>query len=511
MAMYNFIIAAATAAILVVTAVAAVSCKGAGTDVGPRSLRIYQVMVSTFVDGDPTIGYGTAWGPEEETGGDLAGVIKSLDYIKSLGCNALWLTPVFDSSGANSDDNAGYDGRLDSTGYYAKDYFKIDPHFGSEETFRKLVEECHSRGIYVILDGVFGHWGDEVAPSPSGRVPERRFGKFHGASFPESLEFFKEVAAHWIREYKIDGWRLDQCYQLGTDGEGVKDGHNYWYEIRKAVEEACAKNRADGERWGTLGYMVGECWRNTAKEIQSSVVDAGTAEGAGLPSCFDFPARNYVNRVMTKTGINAGGYLEYVFRSAEKKGYSHPDGFEPNLFVSNHDLDRLGTAISAAFPEQRPGGRESATYYAKHKVAMAVLAAYTGPITIYYGDEWGAFLDPARIGKFPCAGDNSSRTAGKTDGFTDDERSVMEYTAALMKMRDGHPALSEGANETLREDDGIYIGRKTLGGETVVYLINCSDTEQTYTLDKGGRDLLTGGDVPREGTLAPWSAVFAGI
>ncbi len=484
---------------------AAGNSKAAG-NADASSLCIYQVMVSTFRDGDPSIGYTTAWGPEEETGGDLQGIIDSLDYIRSLGCNAVWLTPVFDSSGANGNDSSGFDGRLDSTGYYAKDFFHIAPHFGSDGKFRELVADCHKKGLYVILDGVFGHWGDTVAPSPSGRTPVREHGKFNGASFPESLDFFTEVAGYWIREYKIDGWRLDQCYQLGTDGDGVKDGRNYWYDIRRAVEEACAENRAAGERWGTLGYLVGECWKNTAGEIQRSVVSSGTAEGEGLPSCFDFPSRNCISRIMTKDWERAGRLLGYVFSTAQKKGYSN--SFLPNLLVSNHDMDRLGTAISEALPTQRPDDTESETYYRKHKLAMAILAAYSGPVTVYYGDEWGAWLDPARIGSFPCYRDNSSRTAGKTAGFTPGEQDALDYAAALLTARQRHPSLYKGTNETISAEGSTYIGKKTLGTEETVYILNCGEEAYSYSLDRGGRDLLSGRRVGKSGTVAPWSALF---
>ena len=474
-----------------------------------RSLCIYEVMLSTFRDGDPSIGYKTAWGPEEETGGDLQGVIDSLDYIRSLGCNAVWLTPVFDSSGANADENSGYDGRLDSTGYYAKDFFHIDPHFGSDETFRRLVDLCHEKGLYIFLDGVFGHWGDSVQPAPSGILPVRRGGKFNGAAFPESIEFFKEVAAYWIREYKIDGWRLDQCYQLGTDGEGVQDGHNYWYDIRLAVEEASEQNRREGSRWGTLGYLVGECWRNTAGEIRSSVVDPGRADGWGLSSCFDFPSRSFVSRILTGNEGGAGKMLAAVFKSAAEKGY--PDFFEPNLFVSNHDLERLGTAIGRNFPGQRPGGAEQETYYRKHRLALAILAAYTGPVTVYYGDEWGAYLEPDRIGTFPCYEDNASRTAGKTSGFSAEEQELLSYASALFKARQAHPALFGGENETLAAEGSLYVGRKRAGREEIVYILNCGDGPQAFTLEKRGRDLLTGRRLPKELVLEGWSARFIRI
>lgn len=112
-----------------------------------NELRIYQVMVASFQDGDPSRGYTQMWGPDNQLkGGDLQGVINAIPYIKDLGCNAIWMTPIFNSNG---------DSKLDATGYFAYDYFNIDPKFGTMETFDKLVEECHNNGIAVILDGVF--------------------------------------------------------------------------------------------------------------------------------------------------------------------------------------------------------------------------------------------------------------------------------------------------------------------------------------------------------------------
>ncbi|MCR5496092.1 MAG: starch-binding protein, partial [Treponema sp.] len=127
----------------------------------PNELRIYQVMVSSFQDGDSSIGYKSAYGPSNATkGGDLQGIINAADYIESLGCNALWMTPIFQSSGGDYD-------QMSSTGYFAYDYFNIDNHFGTNEKFAELVEVFHNKGIAVILDGVFGHNGGSVAASPN--------------------------------------------------------------------------------------------------------------------------------------------------------------------------------------------------------------------------------------------------------------------------------------------------------------------------------------------------------
>lgn len=130
-----------------------------------QSLTIYQVMVASF-NRDTTAttpGYTAMWGPDNNRkDGNIAGVTAALDHIASIGANAIWLTPIFDSSKAKGGE------KLRSTGYFANDYFAIDPHFGTPDDLRHLIDEAHARGLYVILDGVFGHHGGVTTPSPSG-------------------------------------------------------------------------------------------------------------------------------------------------------------------------------------------------------------------------------------------------------------------------------------------------------------------------------------------------------
>ena len=248
-----------------------------------NELRIYQIMVSSFQDGDSSVGYGTGYGPGPHNG-DLRGIINALDYIKSLGMNAIWLTPIFTSDGNN---------QLDSTGYFCSDYFNVDPKFGGNAVFEQLVTAAHAKGLNVILDGVFGHHRDTGVskPSPNGKYPS---GGSNPVKYPDSLDYYKEVAQYWIENYKIDGWRFDQCYQVGLGDNGKNcntGGHNYWYEIRTAIKESAAKNGTKGQDWGTLGYTVGEHWNGNAAQIQAGSVNPGTAAGYGLQSCFDFPSR----------------------------------------------------------------------------------------------------------------------------------------------------------------------------------------------------------------------------
>lgn len=468
----------------------------------PNELRIYQVMVSSFQDGDPNIGYSTAYGPRGQlTGGDLQGIINAVDYIKSLGCNALWMTPIFQSAG---------NGQLDSTGYFCSDYFNIDYHFGTNEKFAELVEVYHNAGINVILDGVFGHHGGSVENSPSGyNVSGKNPVNYTDTN---TQNFYKEVAEYWIKNYRIDGWRLDQCYQVGLGKKGNGDecntgGHNYWYDIRKVVENAAAGNGTKGENWGTLGYMVGEHWDGQS-EIQKGSVNPGSAGGYGLKSCFDFPSRYNIVNAIAKAESDAGGNsmgssLSYVYKDYLGKGYTHPEGYYPNLFITNHDLVRLGNLINWKHGETP----NSSNYWKRHKLSLAIMAAYTGPITIYYGDEWGAYVDgytgPGALGAY---NDNASRSTGKISGFNSNESDLLSYAKKLMAMRSEHEALWNGTSSDISTNGNLYVGKKVGGGETIIFAINNSSSSATFSAT--GKDLITGESVSGSASVDGYSARF---
>lgn len=472
----------------------------------PNELRIYQVMVASFQDGDSSIGYTQMWGPDNQTkGGDLQGIINAIPYIKELGCNALWMTPIFDSKGDTGDN------RLNATGYFAYDYFNIDPKFGTNEKFAELVEKCHNEGISVILDGVFGHNKGTVASSPNragiknpGITPDTS-NPVNYATNQNSLKYYSDVASYWITEYKIDGWRLDQCYQVafGENAKGtVADncntgGHNYWYDIRKVVETAAASNGTRGQDWGTLGYMVGEHWRGDASLIQNGSVKAGTAAGYGLNSCFDFPAyyqlvQGFAQEWDGKTTGNIGAALSYTYKTYSEKGYSCKDDdgsydtYYPNVMLTNHDLFRIGDLIN----KKHSTGFDSDAYIGRNKVLIAAQCAYTGPITIYYGDEIGDHNATTTSG---WGDDNVARSSGKITGFNSREQKIHDWTAKCLASRAAHKALWGGTNAQITAESDFYVAKKTGGGETIYIAFNNNGSQsKSFSISGSGEDLLTG-------------------
>ena len=488
----------------------------------PNELRIYQVMVASFQDGDSSIGYTQMWGPDNQLkGGDLQGIINAVPYIKELGCNAIWMTPIFESGTGNE--------KLDATGYFAMDYFNIDDQFGTMEKFDELVETCHNEGLAVILDGVFGHNKGTVTPSPNragiknpGITPDTS-NPVNYATNPNSIKYYSDVASYWITEHKIDGWRFDQCYQvsLGENAKGTTadncntGGRNYWYDIRKVVEEASSSNGTKGVDWGTLGYMVGEHWRGDASLIQKGTVASGNAPGYGLNSCFDFPAyyqmvqsfaQEYNTPDKSTEDITIG--LSYLYQTYDEKGYSckEDDGtyeiYYPNFMLTNHDLLRIGDLIHQKYRESF----DSDNYAKRNMVLLAAQAAYSGPITIYYGDE---IADHNATTTSGWGADNVARSTGKITGFSELEQKVHDWTQKCLTVRASHEALWNGTNEQIVGEKDFYVAKKIGGGETIYIAFNYnSSSSKTFEIQGSGEDLLSGGTFTDSVTVPALSAMY---
>ncbi|MCD8547649.1 MAG: glycosidase [Aeromonadaceae bacterium] len=483
-----------------------------GADVAACDLRMYQIMVEAYVNGDDSINYDTGYGPSKHKG-DLQGIVDSLDYIAGTGVNAIWLTPIFDSCKGKTND-----AKLEATGYYACDYFTVDPMFGDNAKLKELVDAAHAKGLYVFLDGVFGHASgigvtmDNLPASLSGLaapVTAASVANKHDTcvesdtticfdySQPDTLAFFKAVAAHYVTEYGIDGWRLDQAYQVPISA---------WEEIRDTVETAAADRKAAGEEWGTLGYMVGEVWDGNQNNFVSKVY--GTAANPGLQSAFDFPLHyGLMQAIGSETSASSNGDASKLYANWND-GSVYPDFAMPNIFIGNHDIPRLGDLL------QRTGRGDvnADEYWLRHKATFSFMAATSGPMTFYYGEEIGDQLDgfAAQV-TTNCASqglcdDHVARTDGKVAGVTGHtlssrQSNLKAYLKSLMDLRDAHPALAQGTLTRISDDSNVFVSRKDNGGDQILYLLNTQAKDAKITLSTSAlgddgtlQNLLDSGD-----------------
>ena len=457
-----------------------------------RNLRIYEVMVESFMDGDPQSNMDQGYGTSHHRG-DIRGITQSLDYIKDLGYNALWVTPVF-FVGGNT--------KLDATGYFPQDYFKIEPRFGTLEDARELVIQAHNRGLYVFFDAVFGHNKLGLHPSPSGILPEIKTKGSQGSTvffdqgkvYQNSVDFFIEVATYWIQELEIDGWRLDVAYEL-------KQGrHIFWQEIREAVQDLCLERTGEGKSWGTLGFMVAETWKS-AGEI--TTLTFGRESNKGVFCAFDFPLRyELMNTLATGEGNNSPerlGDARHLSEAFNSHALAPQWGFYA-LMLGNHDLVRFGDLIQRS--QGLRYGPENPDYWKRHQLAFAFQAAYTGPIMNYYGEEIGEQLGAYAGGedfsdKVPhtaatpsaqwgVADDHVARTSGRIEGLnttlTPREKELKNYLRHLLAMRASHPALYDGVRIPLTVEGSLYADLKVKGDGKILFLANLGTESIDFSL-----------------------------
>lgn len=442
------------------------------------NIRMYQVMVCSFQDGDPNVGYSSQWAGYRANG-DIQGVINSLNYIKGMGYNAIWMTPVFYS---DPNSNQGH------TGYYANDFFNVDPKFGGNDALKSLISKAHDMGMYIILDTTMGHnagsvqqgGSTSIAASPlSGKVPNGS-NPVNYQDGGASLQYYKDVAYYWIKNYKIDGWRFDQSYQLGPGNSGHQGqgGSNfYWDDVKQVVEKACSENKAAGEKWGTLGYMVGEDW-----EDESGITTNTYGNSVqGLPSAFDFPTRYKIVQTLAREeyGKEINDASNLVINHS-----SYPSWAHPNLFIGNHDLARFGDLINYSSSHNN-------NYWKRHKAAMSYVAAFSGPITTYYGEEWGA-----KTGNSDLKSMHVARSDGKISGFSTEEADLIAYTSKLMNLRAENSALwQEKTGTVLKAAGNQYIQLKydSATGNKVLYCLNIGTSAETFSATVSGATKLTDG------------------
>jgi glycosidase len=323
----------------------------------------YQIFPERFANGDKSLDplniepWGAMPKPKSYFGGDLQGIIDHLDYISSLGINCIYLNPIFWSNSNHK--------------YHAKDYLKIDPHFGDEEVFKRLVDDCHKRGIRIILDGVFNHTGVDFfafEDIKKNGARSKYVGWYNFYSFPvappnkpnyecwwnygdlpklmthnpEVREYLFNVTEHWMK-FGIDGWRLDVPNEIP---------HPFWIEWRKLVK-----------RMNPDAYIVGEIWDDPQPWLQGDQFDA-VMNYRWRQACLAF----FVNETITATTFDA---------SLAKLRNDCPS--EVNYALQNllgsHDTDRL---LTLCHDDKKT-----------MKLAWLFQMTYVGAPMVYYGDEIG--------------------------------------------------------------------------------------------------------------------------
>lgn len=293
--------------------------------------------------------------PKSFYGGDLDGICSKLDYIKSLNVNALYLTPVFCG--------------ISNHKYDIYDYYTVDPMFGGNDALKRLVEGCHKRGMKIVLDAVFNHISDRSVQFQDvlrngdkseffkwfvidgDKVNNQRDNYCQFASCPympkldtsnkDVQRYLLDVATYWIRQYDIDGWRLDVSDEVS---------HDFWRMMRKAVKEV----KPDA-------VMIGENWHNSESYLGGDQFDS-IMNYAFTKQMVDYFVHEKIDEVELVQQLN-GLLMRYTDTT---------NNMMFNL-LDCHDTDRFYSLVKCNKD--------------KYLSALAMMVFMTGSCNVYYGDE----------------------------------------------------------------------------------------------------------------------------
>ncbi|MBL5981121.1 hypothetical protein HWHPT5561_05810 [Petrotoga sp. HWH.PT.55.6.1] len=385
--------------------------------------------------------------------GDLQGVIKELDYLKELGIDLIYLGPIFKSKTTH--------------GYDITNYFSISENISSNSEedakaiFKKLIEDAHKRGIKVIIDLVLNHASKEFdfnsvpkdlnikTESPRSPQEERwqRSFLFWNLDDKETREFLIRVGEYWLKNFELDGFRLDHA--LGLPLNFLEEFSTRMKKIKKDV------------------VILGEVWEDEGDKIKNfNLLKKFKGEDAQrFTSLFDFATYDTIKEVLGKKN----GSLLDLYNQIVLSNQLNERVFQLTYFIENHDLPRFIDIC-----------QELETFY----IALGLLMALTGNVMLEYGNEI-ALKGDSTIQNFH----ESGRVAMKfKEDWSDLEKQTFNYCKNLIKLRRVHPSLSSGSYELITSEENLLIFKKKAAYDEIKVVIYIG--EQEYHLDKEYLDLI---------------------
>ncbi len=431
-------------------------------------------------------------------GGDLWGVLEELDYIESLGVNAIYFTPIFQSASNHR--------------YHTHDYYQVDPMLGGNQALRELLDAAHARNMKIVLDGVFNHssrgffffhdvlengsnspwvnWfkiqGWPLAPY-DGQLPAnydawagiRSLPTFNH-DHPDVQEYIMKIAEYWL-EFGIDGWRLDVPYEIKTPG--------FWQEFRQRVKGI-----------NPHAYIVGEVWTDASPWLDGTQFD-GVLNYLFNEAVMAFAVGDRVVLDLVESQsyypyppLDAVGYAAKIQNLLEL--YPWEIQLTQLNVLSSHDTARL---MSIANGDQ-----------ASVELCNLLLFTFPGAPSIYYGDEVGlpGGIDPDCRRVFPLESDWNQE--------------ILNTHKQLISLRQNYPALRIGNYQVLYAKGTVYIFARILENEELIIAVNVGNESMTVNIDchslksQPNQILFGKGEITWQGeniclTIPPRSGFISGL
>lgn len=462
---------------------------------------IYQIFPDRFANGDSTNDpidvnpWNSPPAPRGFWGGDLAGIQSKLGYLEELGIDLIYLNPIF-----RSPSNHRYD---------TIDYYQVDPMLGTNQDLKSLIDDAHGRGIRVMIDASFNHvhpqffafqdliengpdseytdwfvvnewpvhlkrnqrklsrgaagwlpiWVEQTGlavvddpQAPSGIVPS--YDTWYGVATmprvnlanPEARQYMLDVAAYWITQFSLDGWRMDVARYVDPD---------FWNDFRKVVKAA-----------NPNALLLAEVMGDASDWLQGDRFDA-TMNYTFRDVCLGFFAHDL---------IDGRGFLDRMGTMLAQYGHAST--------VCNQNL--IGSHDTARFLTESGGER--------WRLDLATVCQLTvpGSPSIYYGDEIGleGGTDPGSRGTFPWSPDPTS----------DPTHQLVQDLARLRRRR---PALRTGTWHPGMSTRHIISYERRLGKARLLIIMNRGRSKNHLTNDGWSKAIWGSAEISEQTITIP--------
>ena len=434
--------------------------------------------------------------PSLRHGGNLEGIRQHLDYFNELGVTALWFTPVLENNSPDSEN-----GFSTYHGYATTDYYRVDPRFGTNDDYRRLVSEAHQKGLKVVMDMIFNHCGFEhpwtkdmpskdwlntpdwlTESEQSGHDPMTGFGDNAGESKylqtsykltpvldpyaskvdlketvegwfvpsmpdlnqhnPHVMRYLIQNSKWWIETVGIDGIRMDTYPYAYADAMA---------EWMKELDEEYPNFNTVGETWVTEpGYTA--AWQKDSKMAPAN---------SYLKTVMDFSFFDKLNQAKHEETDGWWNGFNRIYNSFVYD-YLYVNPSSVMAFIENHDTDRyLGNGCDTLSLKQ----------------ALALLLTINRTPQLYYGTEvlmngTKEVTDGNVRRDFPGGFPGDTHNCFTAEGRTPAENAMFNWLSRLLHWRQGNPLIIEGSQTQFIPWKGVYVIARQHDGHASLTILN---------------------------------------
>ena len=417
--------------------------------------------------------------PSLRHGGDLEGIRRHLDYFNQLGVTALWFTPILENDAPDINDYNNYHG------YDTTDYYRVDPRFGTNEDYRRLIAEAHAKGLKVVMDMIFNHCGFDhpwVKNMPSKdwfNAPEwlKEGEKVYLQTSYKLTPVLDPYASEVDKRETVDGWFVktkpdlnqrnphvmtylvqNSIWWIETVGiDGIRMD-TYPYADRKAMSQWMKALDEEYPNFNT----VGEIWVTEPAYTAAWQKDSRLSTvNSYLKTVMDFSFYDKINLAKSEETDDWWKGLNRIYNSL-CYDYLYENPSSAMAFIENHDTDRfLGE------------GKDTLAL----KQALGLLLTINRIPQLYYGTEvlmngTKTVTDGDVRRDFPGGFAGDKHNAFTAEGRTKEENAMFNWLSRLLHWRQGNEVICKGKQIQFIPYKGVYVVARQYQGKTVLTILN---------------------------------------